>query len=50
MTDENELLIQREVRSPGAAAFAGIAYSILVYIIMILTLFDSGLHHHDLDL
>jgi hypothetical protein len=37
MTDENELLIQREVRSPGAAAFAGIAYSILVYIIMILT-------------
>lgn len=37
VSEKNEYLIQRELRSPRAAAVAGIVYSILMFIIMILT-------------
>ena len=37
MNEENEQLIRREVRSPRAAAIAGIVYAILVITVMVLT-------------
>ena len=37
MIEKNEQLIRREVRSPRAAAIAGIIYSILVITVMVLT-------------
>ncbi|MEJ2737131.1 MAG: hypothetical protein P8189_26815 [Anaerolineae bacterium] len=37
MAEETERLIERELRSPRAAAIAGIVYSLLTVIIMLLT-------------
>jgi len=37
MNEKNEQLIRREVRSPRAAAIAGIVYAILVITVMVLT-------------
>jgi len=37
MNKDNEQLIRREVRSPRAAAIAGIIYAIIIVTVMVLT-------------